>query len=73
MKWKSIGAVVAGVIFIVVVTTIVDIVLHLTGVLPPIDQPINDAHALLATSYRIVISIAGAWLTGQIQLLKRLT
>lgn len=66
MKWKSIGAVAAGVVFVVVVTTIVDIVVHLTGVLPPINQRINDSQALLATSYRIVISVAGAWLTARL-------
>src|SRR5262249_28388408 len=35
-------------------------------VFPPLDQPIGDALAVLATSYRIVISIAGAWLTGRL-------
>jgi hypothetical protein len=61
---KSILAVVAGVIFILVVTTIVDIVLHVAGVFPPMDQPIDDRLAALATAYRVVISVAGAWLTA---------
>jgi len=47
---RSIWAVVAGVLFIIVVTTLVDIVLHATGVYPPMNQPINDALAVLATS-----------------------
>ena len=64
--WKSIWAVVAGVLFIIIVTTIVDIVLHVVHVFPPMDQPINDALALLASSYRLVISIAGAWLTARL-------
>jgi hypothetical protein len=63
---KSIWAVVAGLLVIIVVTTIVDIVLHATHVFPPMDQPIDDALALLATSYRIVISIGGAWLTARL-------
>jgi hypothetical protein len=66
MNKKSVWAVVAGVLVIIVVTTLVDIVLHLTRVFPPMDQPINDALALLATSYRIVISIGGAWLTARL-------
>ena len=66
MKKKSIWAVVAGVLVIIVVTTLVDIVLHATRVFPPMDQPINDALALLATSYRIVISISGAWVTARL-------
>jgi hypothetical protein len=64
MKKKSIWAVVAGVLVIVVVSTIVDVVLHVAGVYPPIDQPIDNALSVLATSYRVVISIAGAWLTA---------
>jgi hypothetical protein len=63
---KSVWAVAAGVIFIVVVTTLVDIVMHATGIYPPWEQPIDDTLALLATSYRIVISIAGAWLTARL-------
>ena len=66
MNKRSIWAVVAGVLVIIVVTTLVDIVLHATGVFPPVEQPINDALALLATSYRIVISIGGAWLTARL-------
>jgi hypothetical protein len=66
MNKKSIWAVVAGVLFILIVTTLVDIVLHATGVFPPMDQPINDTLALLATSYRIVISVGGAWLTARL-------
>jgi hypothetical protein len=63
---KSIWAVVAGMLVIIVVTTLVDIVLHLARVFPPVDQPINDSLALLATSYRIVISVGGAWLTARL-------
>ena len=66
MNKKSVWAVVAGVLFIVVVSTLVDIVLHALRVFPPMNQPINDSLALLATSYRIVISIAGAWLTARL-------
>ena len=66
MNKQSIWAVVAGVLVIIVVSTLVDIVLHALGVFPPIDQPINDSLALLATSYRVVISIGGAWLTARL-------
>ena len=63
---KSIWAVVAGVLVIIVVTTLVDIVLHATNVFPRVGQPLNDALALLATSYRVVISVGGAWLTARL-------
>jgi len=63
---KSIWSVAAGVLFIVVVTTLVDALLHVLGVFPPMDQPIDDKLALLATLYRIVISVAGAWITARL-------
>ena len=66
MNWKSVWALVAGVVVIVVGSTLVDVVLHVIGVFPPMDQPIGNALALLATSYRIVISIGGAWLTARL-------
>jgi hypothetical protein len=63
---KSLWAVVAGVLFIIVGSTLVDLVLHAAGVFPPVDQPITDALAALATAYRVVISIAGGWLTARL-------
>jgi uncharacterized membrane protein (DUF485 family) len=66
MNKQSIWAVVAGVLVIVVASTLADIVLHALGVFPPMNQPINDSLALLATSYRVVISIGGAWLTARL-------
>jgi len=66
MSGKSIWAIAAGVIFIVVVSTLADAVFHAIGVYPPWNQPIDDKLALLATTYRIIISVAGAWLTARL-------
>jgi hypothetical protein len=66
MNRKSIWAVLGGVLVIIVVTTLVDIAMHAIGVFPPMDQPINDALALLAIAYRIVITVGGAWLTARL-------
>jgi hypothetical protein len=66
MNRKSLWTVVAGVLVVFAVTTLVDIALHGAGVFPPVDQPIDDALALLATSYRIVIGIGAAWLTARL-------
>jgi len=63
---KSIWAVVAGVLFIIIVTTLVDYLLHAIHVFPPMNQRLSDSLALLATSYRVVISVAGAWLTARL-------
>ena len=66
MNKRSVWAVVAGVLVIIGVTTLVDIVLHLVGVFPPMNQPLDDRLSLIAVSYRIVISVAGAWLTAKL-------
>jgi hypothetical protein len=66
MGWRSVRAVLAGAVVAVVVTTLVDVGLHLARVFPPIDQPIDDALALLASSYRVIIGIGGAWLTARL-------
>ena len=63
MNKRSIIAVLAGLLFILIITTLVDLALHRASVFPPMKQPITDRLALLATSYRVVISVAGAWLT----------
>lgn len=63
---KSAGAVVAGVLAIIIVTTAVDIALHAVGVFPPMNQPIGDKLALLASSYRLIIGIAGGYLTARL-------
>jgi hypothetical protein len=66
MNWRSVWAIVAGILVVMVVATAVDVVLHRTAVFPPMNQPLSDALSLLATSYRIVIGIGAAWLTGRL-------
>ena len=66
MTKRSIWALIAGILVIIVVTTLVDILLHVVGVYPPMGEPLDDRLALVATSYRIVIGIAGAWLTARL-------
>jgi hypothetical protein len=66
MNKKSIFALVAGVVFVIVVTTIIDIVLHFVGYYPPLGLPMDDRQSLVATAYRVVISIAGAWIAARL-------
>jgi hypothetical protein len=61
---KSLWAVVAGVVVTVVVTGVVDVVLHLTHFFPGLGEPLNDTQSLVATVYRFVITVAAAWLTA---------
>jgi hypothetical protein len=66
MILRSFGAVVAGVVFTVIVSTVVDGVLHGLGFFPSLDQPIDNLQSLVATTYRFVISVGGAWLTARL-------
>jgi hypothetical protein len=63
--WKSVWAVLAGVLGIILATTLVDIVLHLAGVYPP-GGKLDDGLALVASSYRLIIGIAGGYLTAKL-------
>lgn len=72
MNKKSVWAVVAGVLFIIVVSTLVDIVLHALRVFPPMKEPINDSLAMLAASYRVgvvgtflgLVGVVATWNQG---------
>lgn len=63
---RSIWAVVAGVLFTIVVTTLIDSLLHVVHVFPPMGQPLDDRLSAIALSYRIPITIAGAYLTAKL-------
>jgi hypothetical protein len=64
--WPSVAAVFAGLAFIVVLSTAVDAVMHGTGVFPPAGQPMPASRWALATGYRIVISVAGCYLSARL-------
>lgn len=63
---RSIGAVVAGLVLIVILSTLTDSALHATGVFPPPGRSMTNELWLLATAYRIVYAIAGCWLTARL-------
>jgi len=63
---RSVWAVLAGLLFIFIVTTIVDVVLHATGVFPPWGKAMSDGLFGVATAYRIVISIAGCYIAARL-------
>lgn len=66
MLGRSIWAVVAGALFAIVAITVIDLALHAAGLYPAAGQPIGDRQALLASSYRLVLGVAGAWITARL-------
>jgi hypothetical protein len=63
---RSIGAVLAGVLAIFILSNGTDAVLHATGVFPPLGQPMSDGLFLLATAYRIVYGVASSYLVARL-------
>lgn len=63
---RSIAAVLAGFVAVVVLSLGTDVVLHAAGVFPPWGQPASDALFLLATVYRTVYCIAGSYIAGRL-------
>ena len=64
---RSILAVLAGLVFIFVLSLGIDQIFHVLGVYPPWGQAMNDTgDNVLALSYRIVINIAGCYLTARL-------
>ena len=64
---RSGGAVLAGVLVIFALSLGIDQVLHILNVYPPWGEPMHDPGLnLLALAYRIVIAVAGAYLTARL-------
>ena len=63
---RSTGAVLAGLLAIVVLSTAADAALHAAGVYPPFPQRMSDALFALATAYRIAFGVAGGYLTARL-------
>ena len=63
---RRVGAVLAGLLFIIIITTATDALLHATGIFPPWGQPMSDSLFVLALAYRIVYGIAGGYLTARL-------
>lgn len=63
---RRVGAVFAGLLVIVVLSTATDAVLHATGIYPPFPQRMADGLFLLATAYRIVFGVLGCYVTARL-------
>ena len=61
---KSFLAVLAGLVFVVAVTTIVDIALYYSGIFTT--GKMTTMHWLAALGYRVVISAFGCWLAAKL-------
>lgn len=66
-RLRSAWAVLAGVLLVIVTSTVTDQVLHVLKVYPPWGEPMFDPGLnLLALSYRVVFTVLGAYLTARL-------
>lgn len=65
-KLRSAGALLAGFLAIVIVSTVTDLALHATGIYPPFGEPMSNGLFALALAYRIVYGIAGSYLAARL-------
>jgi hypothetical protein len=63
---RRIGAVVAGLFAVIILSIATDMLLHATGVFPPQGQPMGDALFLLPTAYRIVYAVVGSYIAARL-------
>ena len=63
---RSVAAVVAGLVAIVVTHTGMDAIMHGTGVFPRAGEVMSDGLFGLAASYRFVLSVFGAYVTARL-------
>ncbi len=63
---RSIGAVLAGFVAVIILSIGTDAALRTAGILPPLEQRVPDALLLLATAYRTIYSIAGSYISARL-------
>ncbi|WP_394844796.1 hypothetical protein LZC95_48090 [Pendulispora brunnea] len=69
---RGVGSIVAGLLATAIPPSIVDAVLHATGIYSPAGEAMNDGLFLLALGYRILFTIGGAYLTARIATTRRM-
>ena len=63
---RSIGAVVAGLLAVVILDTGIDVVMHATGVYPPWFKPMATPLWFLAIGYRTIDGIIGGYIAARL-------
>ena len=63
---RSIGALLAGFVVVVILSIGTDVVLHAAGIFPPLGKPMSDALLLLATVYRSIYAVVGSYITARV-------
>jgi hypothetical protein len=63
---RSIGAVLAGLLLVIVLSVGTDAVLHATGIYPQWLEPMTGALFVLATAYRCIYAVVGSYIAARL-------
>ena len=63
---RSIGALLAGFVVVVILSLGTDLGLQKAGIFPPLGQIMSNALFLLATAYRTVYAVVGSFITARL-------
>ncbi len=63
---RSIGALLAGFVVVVVLSIATDLALHRAGIFPALGRSMSNALFLLATAYRTLYSVVGSYITARL-------
>jgi hypothetical protein len=63
---RSIAALLAGFVVVLILSLGTDVVLHATGVFPKLGQSMSNPLFFLATTYRTVYAIVGSYVTARV-------
>lgn len=63
---RRVGAVVTGILAVIILDTTIDVVLHATGVYPPWFTPMATPLWFLAIGYRMVDGVIGGYITARL-------
>ena len=63
---RSILALLAGFVLVVILSILTDAAMRAAGLLPPAGQPATDGPLVLATIYRTIFGVAGSYLTARL-------
>src|SRR5262245_33591277 len=64
--WRRIGAVLVGILVVIMLDVGLDVVIQLTGVYPPLFQPMASSLFLIATAYRMMDGVIGGYVAGRL-------
>lgn len=63
---RSVAALLAGFVVVLILSLGTDVVLHATGVFPKLGQAMSNPLFFLATAYRTVYAIVGSYITARV-------